>query len=162
MNALASLNQMEAPTPIPPVQILSLKEEFNRHHQKLQGQIPLPNGTVDLGRGEVCYQDGERSPISGREMALLQYLVKNAGRIISRKELLLQVWRMNPQYVITRTIDMHVAKLRDKLRDDPQSPSLLRTIRGRGYLFAPSSKNENNTSLAEVAESSLPQLAACY
>ncbi len=116
-------------------QILALKEEFNQHQPKLEGEIPLPNGTVDLGRGEVRYRDGQSSAISGREMALLQYLAHNAGRIISRQELLLQVWRMNPQFVITRTIDMHIAKLRDKLRDNPQKPSILATVRGEGYIW---------------------------
>ena len=59
-----------------------------------------------------------------------------AGRAISRREILSRVWRLDPVGVDTRTIDMTVARLREKLRDDPASPRLLLTVRGKGYMFA--------------------------
>ena len=59
-----------------------------------------------------------------------------AGRAISREELLDNVWRISPQGLPTRTIDMHVARLREKLRDDPAEPRVLLTVRGKGYMFA--------------------------
>jgi len=114
---------------------MAFKDEFNRRPMKLEGEIAFPNGTVDLSQREVRYANGETSPLSGREVALLQYLSAHPGRIITREELLLSVWRLNPQYVITRTVDMHIAKLRDKLRDNPQEPGVLRTVRGRGYIW---------------------------
>jgi two-component system alkaline phosphatase synthesis response regulator PhoP len=46
------------------------------------------------------------------------------------------VWRVNPRGIETRTIDMHVARLREKLRDDPAEPRVVVTVRGKGYLFA--------------------------
>lgn len=98
-------------------------------------EVQLPTGTADLSRGEVRYQDGERAELSGREAALLEYLANHAGRVITRDEILLRVWQLNPHCTITRTIDMHVAKLRDKLRDDARKPTVLLTVRGRGYLF---------------------------
>jgi len=63
-------------------------------------------------------------------------LVKNGGRAIARDELLANVWRISPRGVSTRTIDMHVARLREKLRDDPTDPQVLLTVRGKGYMFA--------------------------
>jgi len=54
---------------------------------------------------------------------------------LSREELLARVWRLNPKAVETRTVDMHIARLRDRLRDDPENPRIIVTVRGRGYLF---------------------------
>ena len=80
--------------------------------------------------------DGQRSDLSERELELLRYLVNHQGRAISRDELLANVWRITPQGISTRTIDMHIARLREKLRDDPSEPRVLVTVRGKGYMFA--------------------------
>jgi DNA-binding response OmpR family regulator len=98
-------------------------------------QITFPGGVADFARSEVRYDDGERADLSERELALLQYLASNAGRPISREELLTRVWRLPANRVRTRTVDMHVARLREKLRDSAQSPRVLVTVRGKGYLF---------------------------
>jgi DNA-binding response OmpR family regulator len=84
----------------------------------------------------VRYKDGQRCELSEREVELLRYLAANSGRAISRDEILLRVWRLNPKHLETRTIDMHIANLRDKLRDDPSEPKVLLTVRGKGYMFA--------------------------
>jgi DNA-binding response OmpR family regulator len=99
-------------------------------------RIPFPTGVADLARSEVRFTTGERCVLSEREVELLRYLAANAGRAISRDEILLRVWRLNPKHMETRTIDMHVANLREKLRDDSGDPKLLLTVRGRGYMFA--------------------------
>ncbi len=117
---------------------------------------------VDLERGRVCYKDGQTAEFSGRELELLTYLVSNAGRIISREELLVNVWQMNSHCIVTRTIDMHIAKVRDKLRDDAQSPKVLITIRGEGYLFLTTPREANNIHpLAQAATPPVPALALC-
>ena len=51
-----------------------------------------------------------------------------------RQEILANVWRLSPEGISTRTIDMHVARLREKLRDDPLDPQFLLTVRGKGYM----------------------------
>ncbi len=99
-------------------------------------RIPLPEGVADLSRCEVRYQNGERADLSGREVELLGYLASHAGRAISREEILQRVWRLDPRHLETRTIDMHIASLRDKLRDDPDRPRVLLTVRGKGYMMA--------------------------
>ncbi len=99
-------------------------------------QVPFPGGVADLARSEVRFDDGRRSELSQRESELIRYLAQNAGRAVSRDELLAHVWRINPRGITTRTIDMHVARLREKLGDDSGKPALILTVRGKGYMFA--------------------------
>jgi len=99
-------------------------------------KIEFPGGVADLARCEVRYKDGQRCELSEREVELLRYLAANSGRAISRDEILMRVWRLSPKHLETRTIDMHIANLRDKLRDDPEEPKVLLTVRGKGYMFA--------------------------
>jgi DNA-binding response OmpR family regulator len=103
-------------------------------------KIPLPCGVADLARCEIRYENGKRCELSEREVELLRYLAGNAGRAISRDEILLRVWRLNPKRMETRTIDMHIANLREKLRDDSAEPKVLLTVRGKGYMFAQTDK----------------------
>jgi len=91
---------------------------------------------VDLARREVRHADGERVELSEKEAELAAYLAAHAGRAISRDELLRHVWRLDPRGVTTRTIDMHVMRLREKLRDDTAAPRRVLTVRGRGYAWA--------------------------
>jgi DNA-binding response OmpR family regulator len=94
--------------------------------------LALPQGRVDLDRQQVVFADGSRADLSLREAELLRYLAANPGRVVSREELLSRVWGLGPRAMDTRTIDVHVARLRAKLRDHGKEP-LLATIRGKGY-----------------------------
>lgn len=98
--------------------------------------IKLAEGVADLARREVRFDDGTRHDLSEREVALLGYLAAHRGRAVSRDEILARVWRLDPRGRETRTIDVHVANLRTKLRDDAVSPRVLLTVRGKGYVFA--------------------------
>ena len=64
------------------------------------------------------------------------YLACHAGRAVSRDELLARVWGLNPAGITTRTIDMHIARLREKLHDDKGNPRIVLTVRGQGYMLA--------------------------
>ena len=99
-------------------------------------RISLADGEVRLSRCEARFNDGSRSDLSEREVELLRYLAANAGRAISRDEILMRVWRLDPKRMETRTIDMHIANLREKLRDNSGKPKMLLTVRGKGYMFA--------------------------
>jgi DNA-binding response OmpR family regulator len=99
-------------------------------------QVNIPSGIADFSRRELRFEDGTRCELSEREIELLRYLVNNPGRAIAREELLANVWRISPDGLPTRTIDMHVVRLREKLRDDPGQPKVLLTVRGKGYMFA--------------------------
>src|SRR5690606_815517 len=98
-------------------------------------QILIPHGMVNFARGEVRFDDGRRTLLSSKEVDLLRYLASHPGRAISRDELLLQVWQLNPRGLNTRTIDMHITRLREKLRDSSETPQVILTVRGKGYMF---------------------------
>jgi DNA-binding response OmpR family regulator len=97
----------------------------------------FPGGIADLARAELRFGDGSRVELSEREQELIRYLAANGGRAIARQELLAHVWRIDPRGIATRTIDMHVARLREKLRDDPERPAIILTVRGKGYMWGP-------------------------
>ncbi len=110
-----------------------LRRSPERPHEPTN--LPVPGGILDLGHGELVFEDGTRCPLAEKEADLLRYLIQNRGRVLSRDELLARVWHLNPDAVETRTVDMHIARLREKLRDDPEHPRLIVTVRGRGYTF---------------------------
>lgn len=101
-------------------------------------KVRITGGCIDFARCEVRFQDGGREELSERERELLRYLACHDGRAVSREELLANVWQIDARGVTTRTIDMHVARLREKLRDVNGEPRVLLTVRGKGYMLAKS------------------------
>lgn len=98
-------------------------------------QVEFAGGIADMERHEVRFDDGGHAELSEREHQLLLYLACHGGRAISREEILTRVWGLDPVGITTRTIDMHVMRLREKLRDDPDRPRVILTVRGRGYML---------------------------
>lgn len=93
----------------------------------------VPGGTADFNARRLNFEDGRSEELSEREADLLRYLVDSQGRIVTREEILRQLWGLDPDRTETRTIDMHVMHLRSKLGDKDQQ--ILVTVRGRGYRF---------------------------
>ena len=85
---------------------------------------------IDMKR-EEAYRNGEPLELSVTEYRLLEALALAKGYTVSRDELLRRVWGMSAGD--TRTLDVHVFRLRRKIEDDPENPKLLHTVRGRGY-----------------------------
>lgn len=90
---------------------------------------------VDL-RGTSVTRDGVTVPLSAREFELLRYLVEHSGTTLSREILLKEVWSYSAD-TLTRTVDVHVASLRQKLEDNPKQPAHIVTVAGLGYKFMP-------------------------
>ena len=88
---------------------------------------------VDLV-GTEAIRDGEVLNLSAREFQLLRYFVEHRGATLSREELLKQVWGYSAD-MYTRTVDVHVASLRQKLEDDAKQPKYILTVQGLGYKF---------------------------
>ena len=98
----------------------------------------LPNQTtVDFQRRVISGCNGIIAQLSDKESELLSYFVARCGQVISRDELIEHVWGLNPQGLNTRTVDMHVARLREKIGDTNNNRQWLTTVRGKGYCFAP-------------------------
>jgi two-component system alkaline phosphatase synthesis response regulator PhoP len=92
-------------------------------------------GTLRIDfRGTTVTRDDEVVALSAREFQLLRYFVEHRGATLSRDELLTNVWGYNAG-AFTRTVDVHVASLRQKLEDDPKRPRLIVTVPGLGYKF---------------------------
>jgi len=92
------------------------------------------NVEVDFEKGDVK-KNGAPLNLAGKELQLLQYLVERRGKVVSREDLLENVWEYQSA-VSSRTIDVHVAWLRQKLEDNPQNPRHIFTVRGVGYRFS--------------------------
>ena len=100
------------------------------------GSMDLNGRTLDFDRREVRFQGGERAELSEKEAELLHYLASHPGRVVGRDELLARVWGLDPRGIQTRTVDMHVVRLRERLKDDATDPKIIVTVRGKGYMLA--------------------------
>jgi len=101
-------------------------------------EAPSADGVLEAGRvrmdveRHVVAVDGEPVPLPLKEFDLLEYLLRNAGRVLTRGQLIDRVW--GADYVgDTKTLDVHVKRLRAKLEPDPANPTCLLTVRGLGY-----------------------------
>ncbi len=103
---------------------------------------PWGHGTIhhfgairaDFRRTQV-WRNGKPVALSAREFQLLRYFIEHRGATLSRQELLKEVWGFDPR-TTTRTVDVHVAGLRQKLEEDSKQPQLILTIQGLGYKLA--------------------------
>jgi two-component system alkaline phosphatase synthesis response regulator PhoP len=89
--------------------------------------------TIDFRKAEVT-KAGQQIELSAREFKLLKYFVEHRGAALTRDELLNEVWGYNAM-PSTRTVDVHVAWLRQKLEDNPRHPQYILTVHGLGYKF---------------------------
>ncbi|MBV6433423.1 MAG: Alkaline phosphatase synthesis transcriptional regulatory protein PhoP [Bryobacteraceae bacterium] len=123
--------------PFHPSELLARVDALMRrvHKEKL-----LPVHRFEFGAIEVDFERSQvrkgRTPLSlaGKELQLLRYLIDRRGKVVSRDELLRNVWEYQSG-ISTRTVDVHVAWLRQKLEENPQNPRHILTVRGAGYRF---------------------------
>jgi DNA-binding response OmpR family regulator len=93
------------------------------------------NVVVDFSKTEIT-RGGRKITVTAKEFKTLEFLTKNPERVISRDELLNEVWGYQ-NYPCTRTVDNHILRLRRKLESDPSHPSHLLTVHAVGYKFVP-------------------------
>ena len=89
---------------------------------------------VDISALKVS-RDGTESEITRREAAIIQYFAANPNRVISREELYKKIWDETMTDLGTRTMDMHIAKLRSKIETNVGEPQIIKTVRGAGYKY---------------------------
>jgi DNA-binding response OmpR family regulator len=97
--------------------------------------VPFEGGVVDVANRRLVLKSGRAIDLSEKEADLLFYLAARAGEVVSREQLLAGVWGLDPKGLNTRTIDMHITRLREKLGDDGPEYRVLKTVWGRGYQF---------------------------
>ncbi len=85
--------------------------------------------------GRIARLDGEELALTRKEFDLLAELARNAGRVVTREDLMSRVWDVN-WFGSTKTLDVHIGGLRRKLGDDPAEPRHIETVRGVGFRFA--------------------------
>jgi len=104
----------------------SLNNEKTESH-KFGNMEHLPNT-------HLLIRDGRKTELTILENRILLYFLKNKNKVINREELMMEVWGYNAD-VNTRTLDMHIVRLRKKIENNPDSPTYLQTVRGIGYKF---------------------------
>lgn len=124
--------------PFDPSELLARVEALLRrvHKENLVPVLRYVFGRVevDFERAEVL-RAGVPIQLAGKELQLLRHLIEHRGRVLTREEILHHVWEYQPG-VSSRTVDVHVAWLRQKLEENPAFPRYIITVRGSGYRFA--------------------------
>jgi DNA-binding response OmpR family regulator len=99
--------------------------------QKSSEMVKVDGITLDI-QNSVLRKNGDEVHLTPKETKLMVLLMKNVGKVVSRSELMQEVW--NTEYLgDTRTLDVHICWLRQKIEDNPRIPELILTRRGQGY-----------------------------
>lgn len=88
--------------------------------------------TVATQQAKV-YKNGREIILTALEYRLLLTLITHQGRVFTRSQILAQIWEVDGDFVNDNTITVYIKRLREKLEDDPQNPTLIKTVRGLGY-----------------------------
>jgi len=122
-----------------PFSVLELLARINALLRRSKTIPPIPE-VVHIGDMEINFKKyqaqkrGKPLELSPREFEILRYLLERKGEVVSRDDLLNQVWGYE-SFPYTRTIDAHIAALRKKIEETPDKPALIITIHGKGYKF---------------------------
>ena len=121
--------------PFSPRELLARVRAALRHNTRTEtaNTVSFDGISADFKKMEIK-RDGQPVVLTAQEFKTFQFLVQNADRVITRDELLNEVWGYQ-NYPSTRTVDNHILKLRQKLEKDPSSPVHFRTVHGMGYKF---------------------------
>ncbi|WP_321383315.1 response regulator transcription factor [uncultured Enterococcus sp.] len=118
--------------PFRPMELISRIKTVLRRSEKDQSEIIIDNLIIDTLRGTV-HKNGQELFLSALEYRLLLLFVNNSGQILSRDQLQQQIWDIAGDFVNDNTMTVYIKRLREKIEDDPQHPSKIKTVRGLGY-----------------------------
>ena len=102
-------------------------------------KITVPGASLDIDNRILAFEDGSSVNLTGKEYELLAYMASHEGRVVTRDELLRRVWDVDPRMVETRSVEMTIARLREKLGSVSH---LFETLRGQGYRWNTASKHK--------------------
>lgn len=118
--------------PYRPRELISRIKSVLRRYGKTQSIASFGNVTVDMDKGIVT-KDGKDVFLSALEYRLFLVFLNNPGVVLSRANLLAEIWDVAGDFVNDNTLTVYIKRLRDKIEDDPQNPMIIRTVRGLGY-----------------------------
>ena len=98
------------------------------------GCVRIKNLEIRTGEAKV-FKDGKEIILTAMEYRLLLILLNNRGHILSRTALLENIWDVAGDFVNDNTLTVYIKRLRDKIEDEPENPSIIRTVRGMGYVI---------------------------
>lgn len=118
--------------PFRPRELLSRMKSVLRRCGKANQVIRFGELTVDTAKGQVKRR-GEEIFLSALEYRLLLYFASHQGQLVTRKQLLSEIWDMAGEFVNDNTLTVYIKRLREKIEEEPQNPTLIVTVRGMGY-----------------------------
>lgn len=118
--------------PFRPRELLSRIRSVLRRSGKAQAILELGDVRVDTVKGLVT-KEGKEIFLSALEYRILLVFLSNKGRVLSRQKLLEEIWDIAGEYVNDNTLTVYIKRIREKIEDDPQNPTFIRTVRGLGY-----------------------------
>ena len=121
--------------PFRPRELVSRIRSVLRRTGRAQSEVRLGSVRVDTEKG-VAQKNGKELSLSALEYRLLLALLAHRGSAVRRDTLLQELWDLSGEYVNDNTLTVYIKRLREKIEDDPQSPKLIRTLRGQGYQIA--------------------------
>ncbi len=118
--------------PFRPRELVSRIKSVLRRTGKRQSVISLEDLRIDTDKGQVSKR-GQELYLSALEYRLLLVFLNHRGQIISRSKLLEEIWDSAGDFVGDNTLTVYIKRLREKIEDDPQNPTYIKTVRGLGY-----------------------------
>lgn len=96
------------------------------------GKIQIKNIKINTNEARV-FKNGKEIVLTAMEYRLLLILINNRGKILSRNQLLEEIWDVSGDFVNDNTLTVYIKRLRDKIEDEPDNPQIVKTVRGMGY-----------------------------
>ena len=118
--------------PFRPRELISRIRNVLRRTGRQQTNMEIGNLLVDPDKASVR-KNGEEIFLSALEYRLLLVFLSHQGMVLSRAKLLEEIWDIAGDFVNDNTLTVYIKRLRDKIEDDPQHPTIIRTVRGLGY-----------------------------
>lgn len=114
------------------VRIKSVLRRYN--NETADGVIKFNDLTVNTNEAKV-YKDGNEIILTAMEYRLLLILLNNRGKVLSRTQLLENIWDVDGDFVEDNTLTVYIKRLRDKIEEEPNRPLIIKTVRGLGYMI---------------------------
>ena len=118
--------------PFRPRELVARMKNAMRKYNRASSSLSCGNVTIDPARGLVT-KNGEELFLSALEYRLLLVFFSNKDKLLTRDRLAEELWSVSGEYVSDNTMNVYMKRLREKIEDDPQNPSIILTVRGMGY-----------------------------